>query len=375
MKRRQDISLVRSLILTEVFLWIEIDTTYIAKIKRCMKKNDLKKKKLMQMPDNKIILKIYEQMLRIRFFEQKANELFAQGLVTGSMHLYIGQEAIAATAGELLRETDTITSTHRGHGHCIAKGGKTNRMMAELLGRKNGYCSGKGGSMHMTDFTMGNLGANGMVGGGLAIAVGAGITNAIMKKNDSVTICFFGEGATNEGVFHESLNLASLWKLPVIFLCENNLYQVFTSVDESLSVKDVSVRAASYGIPGITCDGNDVFELYDVLGSAIERARNGHGPTLIEAKTYRWEGHYTGDGYARGGYRSIEEVEEWKDKDPIERFSKYIIEKNIADSNYLEKIRIDLKDEMEKSAKYAIESPWPDDNDLYKDVFYEMKEV
>ena len=333
------------------------------------------KTKYLHVPDKKSLLKIYEQMLRIRLFEQKAKELYVQGLVTGSMHLYIGQEAIAATAGELLRETDTITSTHRGHGHCIAKGGKTNRMMAELLGRKNGYCNGKGGSMHMADFTMGNLGANGMVGGGLAISVGAGITNAIMKKNDSITICFFGEGATNEGVFHESLNLAAIWKLPVIFLCENNLYQVFTSVNESLPVKDISIRAASYNIPGITCDGNDVFELYDVLGSAIEMARKGQGPVLIEAKTYRWEGHYTGDGHASGGYRSIQEVEEWKAKDPISRLGKYIIENGIADNDLLEKMHGDLKDEIEKAVQYAIESPWPDDSDLYKNVFYEREEV
>lgn len=326
-----------------------------------------------KVPDKKSLLKIYEQMLRIRLFEQKATELFAQGLVTGSMHLYIGEEAIAATAGELLRKTDTITSTHRGHGHCIAKGGKTDRMMAELLGRKNGYCGGKGGSMHMADFTEGNLGANGMVGGGLAISVGAGITNAIMKKNDNVTICFFGEGATNEGIFHESLNLAAVWKLPVIFLCENNLYQVFTSVKESLPVKDVSVRAASYGIPGIVCDGNDVLELYDVLGSAIERARKGGGPSLIEAKTYRWEGHYTGDGYAKGGYRSIEEVETWKARDPIARLGKYIIENMMAESDSLEKIQMNLKDEMEKASHFAQESPWPDDSDLYKDVFYERQ--
>lgn len=326
-------------------------------------------------PDKKSLLNIYRQMLRIRLFEQKASELFAQGMVTGSMHIYTGQEAIAATAGELLRETDTITSTHRGHGHCIAKGGETNRMMAELLGRKNGYCSGKGGSMHMTDFTKGNLGANGMVGGGLAISVGAGITNAIMKKNDKVTICFFGEGATNEGVFHESLNLAALWKLPLIFLCENNLYQVFTSVEESLPVKDVSIRAASYGIEGITCDGNDVFELFDVLESAIEKARNGQGPVLIEAKTYRWEGHYTGDGHARGGYRSVEEIEEWKTRDPIARLGKYLIENSIADSDLLDRIHGDLKDEMEKAAQYAMESPWPDDSELYEDVFYERREL
>jgi TPP-dependent pyruvate/acetoin dehydrogenase alpha subunit len=227
----------------------------------------------------------------------------------------------------------------------------------------------------MTDFTMGNLGANGMVGGGLAISVGAGITNAIMKKNDNVTICFFGEGATNEGVFHESLNLAAIWKLPVIFLCENNLYQVFTSVEESLSVKDVSVRATSYGIPGITCDGNDVFEIYNVLGSAIERARTGHGPTLIEAKTYRWEGHYTGDAYARGGYRSLEEIEEWKKKDPIPGLEKFIIENKVADNDLLQKISLELKDEIEKAAQYAIDSPWPDESDLFKDVFYEREEV
>mgnify|MGYP001577698650 FL=1 len=199
--------------------------------------------------------------------------------------------------------------------------------------------------------------------------------NAIIKKNDSVTICFFGEGATNEGVFHESLNLAALWKLPVIFLCENNLYQVFTSVVESMPVKDVSIRAISYGIPGITCDGNDVLELYDVLDSAIERARNGQGPVLIEAKTYRWEGHYTGDGHHRGGYRSIEEIDQWKAKDPIARLAKYIIENTIADSEFLGKIELGLKDEIEKAAQFAIQSPWPDNDDLYKDVFYEKGEV
>ncbi len=323
------------------------------------------------MLNKKTLLHIYEQMLRIRFFEQKAIELYAQGLVTGSMHLYIGQEAIAATAGAILSETDTITSTHRGHGHCIAKGGRTDKMMAELLGRKDGYCSGKGGSMHIADFEKGNLGANGMVGGGLAISVGAGITNAVMKKNDHVTICFFGEGATNEGIFHESLNLAAIWDLPVIFICENNLYQVFTSVKESLPIKDVSVRAASYNIPGITCDGNDVLELFDVISAAVQRARKGKGPSLIEAKTYRWEGHYTGDGHAKGGYRSMEEVEEWKARDPILRLEKYIIDKEFADSKTFEKIQKELKEEMERAASFAEKSPWPDESDLYKDVFYE----
>ena len=200
------------------------------------------------------LLKIYESMLRIRMFESKAMDLFQQGLVTGSMHLYIGEEAIAATVGALLRKDDYITSTHRGHGHCIAKGARTDMMMAELLGKSTGCCRGKGGSMHIADFDIGILGANGIVAGGTSIAVGAGITSKIIKKNDSVTVCFFGEGATNEGVFHESLNLAALWKLPVIFLCENNLYQVFTSVSESCSVQDIAIRSASYGIYGETVD-------------------------------------------------------------------------------------------------------------------------
>lgn len=317
------------------------------------------------------LLKIYETMLRIRMFENKAMELFQQGLVTGSMHLYIGEEAIASVVGALLRKSDYITSTHRGHGHCISKGAKTDMMMAELLGRSTGYCKGKGGSMHIADFNIGILGANGIVAGGTSIAVGSGITSKIMKKNDTVTVCFFGEGATNEGVFHESLNLAAVWKLPVIFLCENNLYQVFTSVDESCSVKDISARAASYGIPGETVDGNDVIKLHETVNKAIDRARKGEGPTLIEAKTYRWDGHYTGDGYANGGYRTLEEIEEWKAKDPIKRLKEHLMGKLSITQNEIDEITKKLEVEIAQAVEFAKSSPWPDEDELLKDVYYE----
>lgn len=317
------------------------------------------------------LIEIYENMNRMRMFETKAVELFQQGLVTGSMHLYIGEEAIAATVGVLLRKDDYITSTHRGHGHCIAKGARTDRMMAELLGRSTGYCRGKGGSMHIADFDIGILGANGIVAGGTSIAVGAGITSKIMKKNDCVTVCFFGEGATNEGIFHESLNLAAIWKLPVIFLCENNLYQVFTSVKESCSIQDISVRSASYGIPGVSIDGNDVLELYDTVGKAIDRARSGEGPMLIEAKTYRWDGHYTGDGYAKGGYRTVEEIEEWKKKDPIKKLKEHLLSEKNATEDQLDEIINRLKAEIAQAVEFAVSSPWPEEDELLKDIYYD----
>jgi len=321
------------------------------------------------MLDNEQLLKIYENMNRMRMFETKAMELFYTGLVTGSMHLYIGQEAIAAAVGVLLREDDYITSTHRGHGHCIAKGAKTDRMMAELLGKSTGYCKGKGGSMHIADFDIGILGANGIVGGGLSIAVGSGITNKIVKKNDSVTVCFFGEGASNEGIFHESLNLAAVWKLPVIFLCENNLYQVFTSVKESCAVQDISIRSAAYGIPGVTVDGNNVFELYNAVSEAIKRARAGEGPTLIEAKTYRWEGHYTGDGYAKGGYRMVEEIEEWKKKDPIKKLRAFLLDNKISTESELDSMIKKLNEEIHSAEEFAKASPEPDESELLRDIF------
>ncbi|MDR1506433.1 MAG: thiamine pyrophosphate-dependent dehydrogenase E1 component subunit alpha [Treponema sp.] len=309
-------------------------------------------------------------MNRIREFEQRALLLYKEGVVTGSVHLYIGEEAVAATACELLDERDYITSTHRGNGHCIAKGHRTDLMMAELYGRSTGYCGGKGGSMHISDLSLGNLGANGIVGGGMSIAAGAGISLGVYKKNGGVVLCFFGEGASNEGVAHESMNLASVWKLPVVFICENNLYQVFTSVKESLSVEDVAVRAAAYNMPGETVDGNDVFALEESLGRAIERARKGKGPSLVEAKTYRWDGHYPGDGYFLGGYRSVEEVEEWKKKCPIKKLEDYLLERKIVTGDQLGSVKKAIVKEIDAAVAFAEKSPWPEESEVYKDVFY-----
>ena len=315
------------------------------------------------------LLNINKVMNRIRAFELRAMKLYEEGLVTGSIHLYIGEEAIAATVCELLDDRDYITSTHRGDGHCIAKGMRTDRMMAELYGRKTGYSKGKGGSMHISDLSLGNLGANGIVGGGMSIACGAGMSLGILKKNGGLVVCFFGEGAANEGVTHEVMNLASVWKLPVIFLCENNLYQVFTSAAESLSVEDVSVRAAGYGMPGITVDGNNVFELEKALAPAIARAREGNGPSLIEAKTYRWDGHCPGDGYFLGGYRSVEEVEEWKKRCPIKYLEDYLIERGITTEEALAEMKKQIEAEIDSAQEFAENSPWPDESELFEDVF------
>jgi TPP-dependent pyruvate/acetoin dehydrogenase alpha subunit len=309
-------------------------------------------------------------MNRIREFEQKALELYKAGVVTGSVHLYIGEEAIAAAACELLGERDYITSTHRGNGHCIAKGCRTDLMMAELYGRKTGYCKGKGGSMHISDRSLGNLGANGIVAGGLSIAVGAGISLGVYKKNGGVVLCFFGEGAANEGVTHEAMNLAAVWKLPVVFICENNLYQVFTSAKESLSVENVADRACGYGMSGEVVDGNDVFALEKALRKAVELARSGGGPSLIEAKTYRWDGHYPGDSYFLGGYRSVEEVEKWKKKCPIKKLENYLLEKKIVSPQWLDSMKAAMAKEIEEAVAFAEKGPWPAESEVYDDVFY-----
>jgi acetoin:2,6-dichlorophenolindophenol oxidoreductase subunit alpha len=315
------------------------------------------------------LIDIYKTMCRIRFFEEKSIELYRSGSVTGSVHLYIGQEAIAATMCALLDKTDMITSTHRGLGHCIAKGGQTGRLMAELFGRSTGYCHGKGGSMHISQPENGNLGCNGMVGGGFSLAVGAGITSGIVKKNGTVTVCFFGEGASNEGTFHEALNLAAVWHLPVVFVCENNLYQVFTSIRESCSVQDIALRAGSYGIPGVIVDGNSVSDMEPVFREAIARARRGEGPTLIECKTYRYDGHYPGDTYARGGYRSVEEVEEWLKKDPIAALGHALIQQYPVTQDDLNQIQADIRTEISQAVEYAANSPWPEPGQLLEGVF------
>ncbi|MFB4167228.1 pyruvate dehydrogenase (acetyl-transferring) E1 component subunit alpha [Virgibacillus sp. JSM 102003] len=311
------------------------------------------------------LVDLYKQMWTIRFFEEKVDEFFAKGEIHGTTHLCVGQEASASGACAVLQDQDKITSTHRGHGHCIAKGADVNKMMAELFGRENGYCKGKGGSMHIADVEQGNLGANGIVGGGIPLAVGSALT-AHMKKQDYVTLCFFGDGATNEGSFHEALNLASIWNLPIVFICENNQYGMSGPVKDMVNVKDISERAQSYGFPGVTVDGNDIVEMMNTTHEAVENARSGNGPTLIEAKTYRWKGHSKSDAKK---YRTREEEKEWKDKDPIKRFAGVLIEAGIFTEEESKSLRSEAKQAVEDSVDFAKEGPMPAHEDLLNDVY------
>ncbi|SES92153.1 pyruvate dehydrogenase E1 component alpha subunit [Oceanobacillus limi] len=314
--------------------------------------------------DDKLI-DLYKQMWQIRFFDEKVDEFFAKGMIHGTTHLAVGQEASAAGVCALLDVEDKITSTHRGHGHCIAKGATADRMMAELFGRTTGYCKGKGGSMHIADVDMGNLGANGIVAGGIPLAVGSALT-AQMKKKDYVTVCFFGDGASNEGSFHEAVNLASIWKLPVIFVCENNQYGMSGPVTEMVNVENIATRSEAYGIPGVVADGNDIVEMMNVTDEAVQRARNGEGPTLIEAKTYRWKGHSKSDAKK---YRTREEEKEWRQKDPIKRFKEVLVEAGLLTEEKAEEIRLEVKKEIEDAVKFAEESPMPTADDLLTDVY------
>lgn len=260
-------------------------------------------------------------MWTIRLFEEAVDDLFARGLMHGTMHLSIGQEATATGACMAIRPDDFITSTHRGHGHCIAKGADVERMMAELLGRQSGYCQGRGGSMHIADVATGNLGANGIVAGGIPIAAGAGLAQQ-MRGNSSVVVSFFGDGATNEGAFHEGMNLAAIWRLPVVFLCENNFYGMSMATSKAVNIDQLSSRAAGYGMPGHTIDGNDLQAVYECVAAAADRARAGDGPTFIEAQTYRWKGHSKSD---KNLYRTRDEIDDWKKQDPIQRFVATVI--------------------------------------------------
>ncbi|MBP1948398.1 pyruvate dehydrogenase (acetyl-transferring) E1 component subunit alpha [Virgibacillus litoralis] len=311
------------------------------------------------------LVDLYKQMWTIRFFEEKVDEFFAKGEIHGTTHLCVGQEASASGACAVIQEQDKITSTHRGHGHCIAKGADVNKMMAELFGRTTGYCKGKGGSMHIADVEKGNLGANGIVGGGIPLAVGSALT-AHMKKQDYVTMCFFGDGASNEGSFHEALNLASIWNLPIVFICENNQYGMSGPVKDMVNVKDISERAQSYGFPGVKVDGNDIVEMMNTTHEAVENARSGNGPTLIEAKTYRWKGHSKSDAKK---YRTREEEKEWKDKDPIKRFAGVLIEAGIFTEEESKSLRSEAKQAVEDSVDFAKEGPMPAHEDLLNDVY------
>lgn len=317
------------------------------------------------------LIALYQRMYESRYFEQRSVELWHKGEVTGSLHPYIGEEAIACTAVKMMKDGDLLTSTHRGVGHCVAAGMDFNKMMAELFGKKDGYSGGKGGSMHMFSAAEHVVGTNGIVGAGGPIACGAGITLKITNKSDNVVFCFFGEGASNEGAIHESMNLASVWKLPVIFVCENNGYQVFTSAKDSLSVENVADRAPGYNMPGYVVDGNDVFAIEKAYKKAIARARKGDGPSLIECKTYRWEGHWPLDVYAYGGYRPKEEVDAWKEKCPIKRLGEYLVKNKICTKKKIEEIRKDVEDRVEAAIVYARGCEQPDIAEATRNLFAE----
>jgi TPP-dependent pyruvate/acetoin dehydrogenase alpha subunit len=300
------------------------------------------------------LLGMLRTMYRIRLFEQRVKELFGRHEIWGGVHLYVGQEAVATGVCAGLRRDDYITSTHRGHGHCIAKGGDLKRMLAELMGRTSGYCRGRGGSMHLFDLEIGLLGGNGIVGGGLPIAVGAGLS-AQYRGTDQVVAAFFSDGAANQGTFHESLNLAALWKLPVVFVCENNLYAATTPARKALPVADIAVRASSYGVPGAVVDGNDVEAVYCAAKTAVERARGGGGPSLIECKTYRLEGHCM----VLDCYRDPQELASWKRRDPIATLEARLRERGVVTDVQLEQLRAEVEEEILEAENFARSSPLP----------------
>lgn len=315
------------------------------------------------------LVEMYQRMLQIRFFEEKVFELYGQNLVPGTIHLYAGEEAVAVGVCANLRLDDYIISTHRGHGHCIAKGADLGKTMAEILGKKTGYCKGKGGSMHIADFSIGMLGATAVVGAGIPIAAGAGLSIKLRGTNQ-VVACFFGEGASNQGTFHEGINMAAVWGLPVVFVCENNLYAMGTRQNIVMTIENIADRAVAYGIPGVTVDGNDVLAVYEAASTAVNKARRGGGPTLIECKTYRQKGHSRFDSAA---YRPKNEVEEWLQKDPIPRFKSKLIEMDALTEGEDEKLRHEAASAVEEAVKFAMESPFPEPEEALENVYVEKE--
>lgn len=312
-----------------------------------------------------VLVDRYRLMLTMRYHEEALKELYTQGKIGGTTHLYIGQEAIAAGVIAQLREEDYIVSTHRGHGHMLAKGGELKPMLAEILGKATGYCKGKGGSMHIASLEVGNLGANGIVSGGLPIAVGSGLSTKL-RETDQITVVAFGDGATNEGNTHESMNLASLWDLPVFFLFENNHYAVSTEVDCSMAGCDMMKRAAGYDIPAKRVDGNDLEEVHFAAEEIIDSIRSGGGPYLLECETYRIEGHYYGDAMV---YRSKEEVDEWREKDPIQRVEARLIARGVLSEAECRELESEVIERVEEAVEFAEKSPEPPLDSIFDDVF------
>ncbi len=315
--------------------------------------------------DKHALTSLYETMARIRAFEERVRKEFAGGKLPGFVHLYAGQEAVAAGVCASLRATDYIVSNHRGHGHCIAKGVDPKGMMAELFGRATGSCKGKGGSMHIADVDKGMLGANGIVGAGFPLACGPGLT-AKVKGTDQVSVCFFGDGATNQGTFHESVNLAAIWKLPVIFVAENNGWAESTPVSYAVPVADLATRASAYGIPGVIVDGMDVVAVHEAAVKAVARARAGDGPTLLECKTYRYYGHFEGDAQS---YKTKEEVQHFRERDPLRVFRAQAEKAGWMATADLDAIDARAAAEIETAVAYAESSPEPRPEDIFTDAY------
>lgn len=307
-----------------------------------------------------------QKMFEIRKFEDKVHEVFATGILPGFVHLYAGEEAVAVGVCAHLDDQDMITSTHRGHGHCIAKGCDLKGMMAEIYGKATGLCKGKGGSMHIADLDKGMLGANGIVGGGFPLACGAALT-AKYKKTNNVSVCFFGDGANNHGTFHEGINLAAVWKLPVIFVAENNGYGEATPFHYASSCKTIADRAVAYDIPGVRVDGKDIVAVYQVAKEAVERARNGEGPSLIECVTYRNYGHFEGD--AQTYKAEAEKAKQLNEKDAIVQFKKFVLEQNLLSEADISSLEQKVEQEIEEAVKFGEDSPYPDPTELLKDVY------
>jgi len=316
--------------------------------------------------DGELLLRFYRQMLKIRLFEEQVNQLYTSAKMPGLAHLYIGQEAVAVGVCEALRADDYITSTHRGHGHCLAKGAAADRMFAELLGKVDGYCRGKGGSMHIADQERGNLGANAIVGGSTGIATGAAMS-AKMRGTDQVAVCFFGEGALGQGLLYECMNIASLWKLPVIYLCENNMYNEYTHYSET-TAGEIAARAAAFGIPAEALDGQDVELVHRTALGLIERARSGAGPSFLLCNTYRFHGHHVGD-VDRAYYRAKKEEEEWKSRRPVKLLADKLIRLKAADEKRLDGFEKEIGAEIHSGVEFALNAPYPDADEVNMHVY------
>jgi pyruvate dehydrogenase E1 component alpha subunit len=316
-------------------------------------------------PTREQALAIYRTMHLIRKFEERVAECFAGGEIPGFIHLSVGQEAVPAAVCAVLKEDDLVAATHRGHGQCLAKGAEPPRMMAELFGRMTGYCRGKGGSMHLCHLPRGILGTNGVVGANLPIAVGTAWA-AQVRGSRQVTVCFFGDGAANTGAAHEALNLASLWDLPLVFVCENNLYAEFTPQAAHTKASSIAERAAAYKMPGVAVDGNDAVAVFGAAVTATDRARAGAGPTLIEALTYRYRGHHEGDPMA---YRTTEELEAWRAKDPIPRLGSWLLSRGFLTEAEDQRLFAEVQAEVDAATEFARQSPWPAPEEALEDVY------